>query len=248
MVPGLAVIDLDIPAGDPEVQFTRTVRNWSDQDVTLGSVTGHMHLLGKRLKVEVVRADGAEECALELPEWDFEWQQAYQLPDDDRITLAPGDGLRLSCTYDNSAENQPVVNGEQQEPRDVTWGEGSLDEMCLTYLGVIEDFSPTAPTPDSACPSSDGCLADCAADDLDCLLTCETVRAPASPARSRRLRRAARRRGGHPGLHHRCWERRPRQVASVPGRRCGAGIDLRSLRPAHAGQRVRHAADCGVAL
>ena len=170
-----AVIDLDIPAGEPEVEFSRTVRNWSDQDVTLGSVTGHMHLLGKRLKVEVIRADGAEECALELPEWDFEWQQAYQLPDDDRITLAPGDGLRLSCTYDNSAENQPVVNGEQQEPRDVTWGEGSLDEMCLTYLGVIEDFSPTAPAPDSACPSSDGCLTDCAADDLDCLLTCETV-------------------------------------------------------------------------
>ena len=38
------------------------------------------------------------------------------------------------CEYDNSAAHQPVVDGAQLAPRNVTWGEGSLDEMCLHYV------------------------------------------------------------------------------------------------------------------
>jgi hypothetical protein len=43
----------------------------------------------------------------------------------------------MTCVYDNSAAHQPVVNGVQQAPRDVAWGEGTLDEMCLTYAVVL---------------------------------------------------------------------------------------------------------------
>ena len=28
------------------------------------------------------------------------------------------------------------IGGQQQAPRDVTWGEGTSDEMCLTYLSL----------------------------------------------------------------------------------------------------------------
>ena len=44
--------------------------------------------------------------------------------------------LRISCTWDNSAENQPVVAGAVIEPQDVQWGEGTTDEMCLGILLV----------------------------------------------------------------------------------------------------------------
>ena len=44
--------------------------------------------------------------------------------------------LQLECDYDNSFANQPMVNGQQGTPKDVSWGESTLDEMCLTYLTV----------------------------------------------------------------------------------------------------------------
>lgn len=35
---------------------------------------------------------------------------------------------------DNSAENQPLVDGVPKESVDVGWGEGTFDEMCLGVL------------------------------------------------------------------------------------------------------------------
>jgi hypothetical protein len=40
----------------------------------------------------------------------------------------------MNCQYDNSAKNQPAYQGKQQAPRDVNWGEGTTDEMCLGIL------------------------------------------------------------------------------------------------------------------
>ena len=44
----------------------------------------------------------------------------------------PGDQFVLECHWDNSAANQPVLEGQRIEPRDLNWGEGTHDEMCLT--------------------------------------------------------------------------------------------------------------------
>jgi hypothetical protein len=87
----------------------------------------HMHLLGKRITTSL---NG--EVILDLPRWDFHWQQGYmfQTP----YEASGTDTFKLECHYDNTAANQPVVGGVQQAPRDVTWGEGTLDEMCLNYL------------------------------------------------------------------------------------------------------------------
>jgi hypothetical protein len=46
-------------------------------------------------------------------------------------TARPGDSLSLECHWDNSASNQPIVNGVRQAPIDLNWGEGTNDEMCL---------------------------------------------------------------------------------------------------------------------
>ena len=92
----------------------------------------HMHELGKEIKLEVHRANGDRTCLLEIDDWDFNWQGGYSLAE--KEIFEPGDKLYLECTWDNSAPNQRVIEGAQQEPRDVTWGEGTSDEMCL---GVI---------------------------------------------------------------------------------------------------------------
>jgi hypothetical protein len=52
----------------------------------------------------------------------------------DPLELRAGDTVRLTCRWDNSAANQPIVDGVQQQPREVRWGESSLDEMCLGGL------------------------------------------------------------------------------------------------------------------
>ncbi len=90
----------------------------------------HMHLLGRKQTVAVV--DGP--LLLEIPRWDFNWQlpYAFQTP----YELRPQDTLQITCEFDNSASNQPVVDGQRQPPRDVRWGEGTHDEMCLNFLYV----------------------------------------------------------------------------------------------------------------
>jgi hypothetical protein len=52
------------------------------------------------------------------------------------VRVGPQDTLELRCAWDNSAENQPVVDGAPLSPTDVAWGEGSTDEMCLGILYV----------------------------------------------------------------------------------------------------------------
>jgi hypothetical protein len=95
----------------------------------------HQHTLGTRNRLQVVRGGGGDdECLLDIPRWDFDWQGTYEL--DEAVTVDPGDRLRIECHWDNSAANQPIVDGVQQPPHDVTWGEGTGDEMCLGLLYV----------------------------------------------------------------------------------------------------------------
>jgi mono/diheme cytochrome c family protein len=178
----LIIRDLDIPAGEAEVVRKRVYRNYTDKPLVIGSVAAHMHLLGTRYKASVVRADGAEECLLEIPRWDFNWQQSYGLLDDEIVTLAPGDGIALECVYDNSPENQAILDGEQVAPRDVSWGEGTLDEMCMVYLSFIKTREEAPPTDPEAgvCGGGEACFATCGDDDpatssSACLLGCDVT-------------------------------------------------------------------------
>ncbi|MEZ4464489.1 MAG: hypothetical protein R3F43_08270 [bacterium] len=174
-----ANLAIEIPAGDSQSEQVREFTNRGTEPLEVVGVAPHMHVLGQRIKVEVIRADGGEECLIDIPDWDFNWQQSYEFLDGERVVIAPGDKFRLTCLYDNSAANQPVVNGEQLEPRDVEWGEGTLDEMCLNFVTVVKAFE--APTGNAfetcrascAGDSAFGCVANCMAaspDSGECVL------------------------------------------------------------------------------
>ncbi len=135
------------------------------------SATAHMHLRGTKIRAQFEPKSADPACLLDIPSWDFNWQQAYALPDDGFVPVQTGDKLRVSCTYDNTKENQPVVNGQQQEPRQITWGEGTLDEMCMLYVSIRAPFDavPARCGGFSACaaacpPGSGACIVDCATD------------------------------------------------------------------------------------
>lgn len=172
----IVIRNLDIPAGDEAaVNFAR-YRNYSDKTLTIGAVAGHMHTLGTRLHSTVERADGSEQCLLEIPQWDFLWQQGYVIPRDQWVEVPPGDALTIECTYDNSPANQPFVDGQQMEPRDVSWGEGTFDEMCMVYMTLIEPYEPPAPAGTVCTEDDSSCVAACAAtgerDTADCIMSC----------------------------------------------------------------------------
>ncbi len=96
------------------------------------SIAGHMHLRGNDIKVELVHG-GATQTLLHIPRWDFHWQGAYYLAKP--VDADPGDVIRVSCRYNNTAANQPVVGKKRLAPRYVLWGEGTTDEMCL---GIVQ--------------------------------------------------------------------------------------------------------------
>jgi mono/diheme cytochrome c family protein len=169
----LPIRDLDIKAGDAASVFTHTFFNFRKSPLRIISTTAHMHLLGKRLEAHHINAADERSCMLRVPQWDFQWQQGYRPVE--TIEVLPGESIELTCEYDNSAANQPIVNGVQTEPRDVTWGEGTTDEMCLLYLQMIDPFTPAVDTQAVCQPAVSTCAQTCDTSSLDCTLGCDAM-------------------------------------------------------------------------
>ena len=114
-------------------------------------VSTHMHYVGVDMRIGIQRAaagsEPAEECLLQTPKWDFNWQRGYvyDTPIDQTPTVKGGDVLELRCTYDNSMQNPFVQRALTEqgltEPRDVLLGEETLDEMCLGIFGIAQKVS-----------------------------------------------------------------------------------------------------------
>ena len=110
--------------------------------------TPHMHWLGVDFNVEIERPDGERVCLIDVPKWDFEWQLDYFFPRDAYVPFGPDDIARVHCGYDNSPANQPIIQGVQQAPRRVYFGQSSTDEMCLNHTWVRykrEDYLAARP-------------------------------------------------------------------------------------------------------
>ena len=125
-----------IPAGAKSHDVTASYTVPSFLSAKMWAVTPHMHLLGKKIKVEMTRPGAVTpECLIDIPNWDFNWQGTYlyQKP----IELAGGAKLRLTCTFDNSADNPFNPN---TPPKPVKWGEETTDEMALAFIGFTLDL------------------------------------------------------------------------------------------------------------
>lgn len=137
-----------IPAG--AVGHTESMRIEVTPDLPelrLFGIGAHMHYVGTDMRIGIERPAPepgvpAEECLLQTPRWDFQWQQGYDYAADlDALPrVHPGDSVSLRCTYDNSLANPYVVQALAEQgldaPEDVHLGESTLDEMCLGVFGV----------------------------------------------------------------------------------------------------------------
>jgi hypothetical protein len=108
----------------------------------LWGVVPHMHLHGTEIKVQIQHADGSSDCAVDIPAWNFHWQQFYYY--EKATKVVNGDTIHLDCTFDNLQADEPVINGAKMTSAPLTWGEKTTDEMCLNYL-YFTITNPLAP-------------------------------------------------------------------------------------------------------
>jgi hypothetical protein len=116
------------PFGTPAASPTSTCDRGFDRRTTIHGVAGHMHLLGRSIRVELNPGTDDAQVLLDIPRWDFHWQSAYTLAEP--VVAEPGDTVRVTCRHDASLRDPELA------PRYVVWGEGTTDEMCLGVLQV----------------------------------------------------------------------------------------------------------------
>ena len=124
---------MKIPAANPDVvhQYVADPRDFfkllgSPLDTTNGfnleAVMFHMHTLGKHGELWLEKADRTRIKIIDIPAWDFHWQNEYQLATP--VRFEPGDKLRVKCTFDNAKAGAVETN----------WGENSTEEMCVANI------------------------------------------------------------------------------------------------------------------
>jgi hypothetical protein len=133
-------MDLKIPAGASD--YRATAEHRFDQDTLLYSLLPHMHLRGKSFRFEAIYANGRREVLLDVPRYEFEWQNVYVLSEPKH--MPEGSVLRCMARYDNSADNP-----SNPDPKKVvTWGEQTHEEMLVGYVEVAsadQDLSRGGP-------------------------------------------------------------------------------------------------------
>lgn len=107
--------------------YTRTVEFEIPVEATIWGVVPHMHTKGASAKVEVVppvTKPGPNTCLIDIPKWDFQWQQFYFYTAPKGIPVNASSTLKLTCSWNNPTS------------KTVKWGESTDDEMCLAFLYV----------------------------------------------------------------------------------------------------------------
>jgi hypothetical protein len=128
-----------IPPGESHYQvkallpITRTVE--------LVAIAPHMHLLGREATVVATFPNGDQRELIHIDDWDFHWQGNYIYRDP--IVLPAGTMVELTAYYDNSLGNP---QNPANPPVPVSWGERTVDEMCLTFLSVKKPGIPSVNT------------------------------------------------------------------------------------------------------
>jgi peroxiredoxin len=116
-----------IPPGAKDHRVQATYK--FDQDSLLHALTPHMHLRGKSFLYEAVYPDGREEILLDVPRYDFNWQNTYALAEPQ--PMPSGTVIRCTATFDNSAANLANPNPNAA----VRWGDQTWQEMMVGTLG-----------------------------------------------------------------------------------------------------------------
>jgi hypothetical protein len=127
---GMTADYLHLLCGQIRPGSTQTCDRRMDQPATIRAVAGHMHLLGRSIRIQVNPGRSDARTVLDIPTWDFDNQGARPVKP---VHLAAGDTVRVTCRHDQRLRDLlPALKG--QPDKYVLWGEGTTDEMCLGIL------------------------------------------------------------------------------------------------------------------
>ena len=134
-----------IPAGQEQVKHTftgklagspgaRYIAGHLDlsQGAYLHAVFPHMHTLGREFNVRHLSSEGKSTPVIQIPDYDFNWQREYHLQEP--VYIGPDDEIELECTWDNTMEQRVKSGLTVDELQDVSWGDGTYDEMCIAMM------------------------------------------------------------------------------------------------------------------
>ena len=120
---GVGSQSFKIPAGAKN--FKIEAEDIAPTDITVLSVTPHMHERGTRMTAYAELPSGERKKLIDVPRWDFQWQPSYRFKEP--VRLPKGTKITVTGTFDNPTD------------RDLTWGESTKDEMCVTFLAFTRD-------------------------------------------------------------------------------------------------------------
>ena len=123
-----ANIEFEIPANadDYKVEARKTFV----RDTLLIGMYPHMHIRGKSFRYELTQPNGKKEVLLDVPQYDFNWQNWFELQKP--LMIPAGSTLLCTAHYDNSDNN--IFNPDPTRP--VRWGDQTWDEMMIGWYDV----------------------------------------------------------------------------------------------------------------
>ena len=119
--------------GTAKPSATSTCLRYISEPTTIRAVAGHMHLLGRSIKIEINPGTPQARTVLDIKPWDFDNQGSRPI---DPIQLQPYETVKVTCRHAQWLRDADPAFETQREDRYVVWGEGTTDEMCLGILTV----------------------------------------------------------------------------------------------------------------
>ncbi|MGE0710565.1 MAG: cytochrome c [Planctomycetota bacterium] len=126
----LSTTSFAIPAGASD-HPVRAHYDFQDDTILFG-LTPHMHLRGKTFRYALRYPDGKTVPLLEIPRWDFNWQNTYRF--EQPLFVPKGSRMIGVATFDNSDKNP----ANPDPSRVVRFGEQTWDEMMIGYLETVD--------------------------------------------------------------------------------------------------------------
>jgi hypothetical protein len=125
VITGAADFSLSLPPAQASAKESATTAIPSTAwPYRIWGVYPHMHQLGRTMRVDFAKA-GGDVCIVDVPRYDFHWQQFYFYDAPIRIPANTSGDLTIECTYDTRGTTVTTH-----------WGEGTGDEMCIAALYV----------------------------------------------------------------------------------------------------------------
>ena len=115
------------------------------RDSRIVSLLPHMHNRGKSMRYVLERPDGSEEILLDVPKYDYNWQNIYRFREP--VSAPAGSLVKVEASWDNSPENPANPDASV----DVSWGDGTNAEMLVAFIDFV-DAENVRPRPVQSTP------------------------------------------------------------------------------------------------